>query len=506
MSGPAASPQIGRFHRKVALALAGLVAVSVLVLLAVVYLVGIRVVTEGARQRAEAMARSALAALPPAAGEADAMPLVERLRLAVPEARSITLRDAHGEIRARVTRPGAMEARISWADELPVGRAVLPESGRLAPGGSLELVLDRSPQLALLRTTLLVTLLLGAGLVAVAAWLGGSLARRLSQPVRGLLLDARRMASGDLRVQLAVRGSDEVAELSSQFNLLAEGLRRMIADLRVAAEQVSAATAAIGSTSQAQMKSVVSQTASLEVTASTVAEIAVASRLATESAQLVIEVAARSEKLWQEGSGAVRQGMVGLGTLDQRVGVIAAAVTELSDRTVQIAGIIATMKDLAEQSNVLALNAAIEAAKVGDAGMGFAVVAEEMRRLAEQSRRATDEVRTMLVELQRATRKVVGATSDGSEQARAAVQGAEKAGSTIEALATAIEESSRTARGIADTTRRQTEEMEGIAAAVEHLHANMGETVLGARRIDEVAQELARVSVRLAQAVSAYQI
>jgi methyl-accepting chemotaxis protein len=280
----------------------------------------------------------------------------------------------------------------------------------------------------------------------------------------------------------------------------------MIADLRAAAEQVGAATRAIGATSRDQVSAVHGQTEALEQTASTVAEMAVASRLATESANLVIEVAERSEKLWQQGAGAVRDGMVGLASLEGRVGAIAGAVTELSERTVQIAGIIASVRDLSEQSNVLALNAAIEASKVGASGKGFAVVAEEMRRLAEQSRRATEEVRLNLVELQRATRKVVTATGEGSEQARAAAVGAEQASATISGLATAIEESSRAARGIADTTRRQTEEMDGIATAVEYLHRNMGDTLQGAQRIEEVAQELARVSERLAQAVSTYRI
>jgi methyl-accepting chemotaxis protein len=314
------------------------------------------------------------------------------------------------------------------------------------------------------------------------------------------------MAAGDLAVVVPVRGTDEMADLSAHFNTLAQGLRRMIADLRAAAEQVGAATRAIGDTSRAQVQAVHGDSAALEETASTVAEMAVASRLATESAQLVIEVAERSETLWRQGALAVRDGMVGLTSLEGRVGAIAGAVTELSERTVQIAGIIATVKDLAEQSNVLALNAAIEAAKVGAAGKGFAVVAEEMRRLAEQSRRATDDVRANLVELQRATRKVVVATGEGSEQARAAALGAEQASTTISGLATAIEESSQAARGIADTTRRQTEEMEGIASAVEDLHRNMGTTLQGAQRIEEVAQELARVSERLAQAVSTYRI
>jgi methyl-accepting chemotaxis protein len=314
------------------------------------------------------------------------------------------------------------------------------------------------------------------------------------------------MAQGDLRGEVAVLGTDEMAALSHHFNTLAVGLRAMITDLRATAGQVDQATQAIGATSRQQVHITRGQSAALEETASTVAEIAQASRIATESAQLVIEVAERSEKLWKEGEGAVRKGMVGLSVLEERVGAIATAVTELSDRTVRIAGIIATVKDLAEQSNVLALNAAIEAAKVGDAGAGFAVVAEEMRHLAEQSRRATDEVRAMLVELQRATRKVVSATSDGNVQARAAAAGGQQAGATISGLATAIEESSRAARAIADTTRRQTEEMEGISAAVQFLHQNMGETLDGAQRIETLADELSRVSERLAEAVRTYRV
>ncbi len=387
-----------------------------------------------------------------------------------------------------------------------MGRAALAASARLAPAGGLELTLERSPLLALLHRALWITVMVGVLLVVAAATLGGRAARRLTAPIRRLVEDTRRLAAGDLAVQVPVGGGDEMAELSAHFNTLAQGLRRMIADLRVVAEQVGTATRAIGDTSRAQVTAVQGEATSLESTASTVAEMAVASRLATESAQLVIEVAERSEKLWREGAGAVRDGMVGLTSLEARVGAIAAAVTELSERTVQIAGIIATVKDLAEQSDVLALNAAIEAAKVGSAGKGFAVVAEEMRRLAEQSRRATDEVRANLVELQRATRKVVVATGEGSEQARAAATGAEQASATISGLATAIEESSRAARGIADTTRRQTEEMDGIASAVEYLHRNMEETLGGARRIEEVAQELAHVSERLAEAVSSYRI
>jgi methyl-accepting chemotaxis protein len=487
----------GRFHRRVAAATALVMTAAMGVLLITLYLIGRELMQNGMRLRSEAVAASAAAAMP-RAGPFDADAWARRVREATTDAVEVTVRDAGGLVVGRSALPPPEAGVITAAARLAADAAV--------PGGALEVSLERTRLSGLLGLAVLTGAVVGLVLILGAGLAGGAVARRLARPLRLVAAQAEALAAGDLREGDRLVATDEMAALAGHVAGLGQGLRRMIADLRAAASQVGEATGAIRETSAAQVRVVLGQTTSLERTASTVAEMAVASRLATESANLVIEVAERSEKLWQEGAGAVRSGLVGLSSLEGRVAAIVGAVTELSERTVQIAGIIATVKDLAEQSNVLALNAAIEAAKVGASGKGFAVVADEMRRLAEQSRRATDEVRAHLVELQRATRKVVGATSEGNEEARAAVLGAEQAGATISGLATAIEESSRAARGIADTTRRQTEEMDGVALAVEYLHRNMGETLEGARRIEEVAEELGRVSERLGQAVSPYQI
>jgi methyl-accepting chemotaxis protein len=503
MPAPAAptAPVRGRFHRKVAVATAQVMTVAMGLLVLTIHLIGRELMLNGIRLRAEAVASTAAAAMPlgsQLAGPFDGDAWVRRVRDSTADAVEVTLRDA-GKLVAGHAAVTAPEAGVVTATaRLDPGAAV--------PGGTLEVSLDRTRLAGLLGLATLASAVAGLVLVVASALAAGAVARRLASPLARVAAQAGRMAGGDLREQERPEATGEMATLAGHVAEMGAGLRRMVADLRAATEQVGTATLALGASSRAQVTAVVVQSTSLEETASRVAEMAVASRLATESAQLVIEVAERSEKLWQQGSGAVRDGMVGLSSLEARVVAIAGAVTELSERTVQIAGIIATVKDLAEQSNVLALNAAIEAAKVGTAGKGFAVVAEEMRRLAEQSRRATDEVRANLVELQRATRKVVTATGEGSVQARLATVGAEQASATISGLATAIEESSRVARGIADTTRRQTEEMDGIASAVEYLHRNMQETQDGAQRIEEAAQDLARVSEGLARAVSTYRI
>ncbi len=496
-AGPPAAPEgAQRFHRRVARVMAAMALAATVVLVFAVWMVGRGLMANGMRLRAEAVATSTAAAMPRAGLLFDATQWCRRVRGATTDAVLVAVKD---ELGREVGRDEVPEPEAG----VVVAEAALPADAAV-PHGSVEVRLDKTRLAGLLGLGMAVAVLTGLVLSAAVALAGGALARRMTRPIAEVAAVARRMAAGDLSARVADRASDELGQVAASIEDLGQGLARMVLELRAAAAQVAHATGAIADTSRAQVSAVAGQSAGLEETASTVAEMATASRLATESAQLVIEVAERSEKVWHEGEAAVRHGMSGLEALDQRVGAIAEAVTELSDRTVQIAGIIATVKDLAEQSNVLALNAAIEASKVGEAGQGFAVVAEEMRRLSTQSHRATDEVRAMLAQLQRATRRVVTATADGADQARVAVQGAERAAAAIGGLALAIEESSQAARGIASTTRQQTEEIERIATAMEYLHGNMAETLEGAHRIEAVARELTRVSESLAGTVGSY--
>ena len=489
----------GRLRRKVAAATGA----------AVVFAVAIVIVAFNARmrghmgdeleRRAEAVAETIAQGLPGASAAPGGLARwLEGVRASVPDLARVAVLGRDGSPVAEAGVPGPADAT-----GLVVARRPAPAGVEAA---EVEVAIDPASSDALVAIVPARAALMGVLVAVVATALGWLLARRVTRPVSAVAQAAGQMALGDLRLDVRVAAGDEMSEVAESLSRLASGLRGMIGGMRGAAEAMARQARTVSESSQQQARAITSQSAAMADTAHTVAEVAQASRAATESAQLVIEVAGRSESLWLEGEQALRSGMEGLRALDARVGAIAGAVTELSEETVLIAGIIGTVKDLSEQSNVLALNASIEAAKVGEEGRGFAVVAEEMRRLAEQSHRATADVRARLGALQRATRRVVSATAEGSESARSAGGSAEMVGGKIAGLAAAIEESARAARTIAETTRKQTEEMEGIAAAVEFLHETMRDTVEGAQQVEASARELDRLAERLGKAISAYEI
>jgi len=330
------------------------------------------------------------------------------------------------------------------------------------------------------------------------------LTRKLTDPLEKLTRAAAGIAGGDLEQQFDTRGSDEVAVLAQSFAIMVQGLRGMLVDLRVAAQEIDRESQAMIKTVSQQSALTNQQASAINETSTTVKEIAQTSAQATERADGVIKVAQAAEEISREGQEVIERAIDGMQKLDEQVRAIALTITDLTDRAVQIGDINQTVKDLAERSNMLALNASIEASKAGEQGRGFSVVAMEMRNLAEQSKQAAGQVREILGEVQKGTRAAVSATEEGSKRAQAAVSLTQGAAQTIVRLAQVCQESSLAGRQIAGNTRQQTLGVDQIVSALRELSTASASTVGGTQEIERAAGNLKTLSGRLGEFVGRY--
>jgi len=350
----------------------------------------------------------------------------------------------------------------------------------------------------------------GLGLSALAlvlgALVGALLARPVARPLERLRDAAAAVASGDLTGRFEIRGPGEIADLAASFAAMTEGLQSTLAELREASGKLeSGANEILGSVSrQAAMAS--EQAAAINETSTTASEISQTSRQATSHADSVIEMTQRSDELSQEGLRVVEEAVKASASLGEQVNRIAATMADLSERTLQVGEIIATVKDVAEQSNLLALNASIEASKAGEHGRGFAVVAMEMRNLAEQSKQAAVQVRAILSEIQKGAREASSATDEGAKRAASAMDLSRSAGEAIEGLQMVIKESAQAARQIASNTRQQTIGVEQMVTAITELSTAIHDSAAGTKAIEQGTESLTAVSRRLTEALRRYRV
>jgi methyl-accepting chemotaxis protein len=319
------------------------------------------------------------------------------------------------------------------------------------------------------------------------------------------------VGQGNLAARLALGddgqdAGDPLLVLGHNLNETTANLQRMILQIREAANNVSSAMAEIMATANEQAAIASEQAAATSQTSATVSEVRETAEQTADRARLVSETAQESTRVAGQGLKAVDDTTAGMVHLKDQVGVIAQTILTLSERTQQIGAIIATVNDIADQSNLLALNAAIEASRAGEAGKGFAVVASEVRSLAQQSRQATDQVRGILGEIQKAANKAVMVTEEGTKRAEAGVQLAQATGESIRTIADHIQGVAQAAQQIAASASQQLAGMDQIAAAMASIDQATVQTEIGTRQVADTAQNLTTLAAQLTGVVEQYRL
>ncbi len=341
----------------------------------------------------------------------------------------------------------------------------------------------------------LLSLAAAAGSAALVAWLVGGALR----PLLRVRAAVAALASGQVPPPLALgETDDDVATLAGALDDLGVTLRALLGDLRASGLKLGDASGALLRGATARGASSGDQAQAMRRASANAESLVEVTHHAAREAESVIDLTHRAETLSGEGLAAVEQAIRSSGALGEQVRRIAATMGDLSERTLQVGEIVTTVKDLAEQSNLLAFNASIEAAKSGEHGRGFAAVAMEMRNLAEQSRQAAVQVRSILGEIQKHVREAALATEEGSARAALATGRSRSAGQAIEGLAVVIRDSAGTARAIADRTRQQAATAADLVAALAELSEATRAGVEDSTAQVDRATEIAAVASRLA--------
>lgn len=291
----------------------------------------------------------------------------------------------------------------------------------------------------------------------------------------------------------------ETERMLSNLRGITEEARESIDILGASASEILAVTVQVASRTT-------ETAAAISQTTATADEVRQAADLSAEKAKYVSDNAQKSLQVTQAGKRSVEETNQGMQRIQEQMELIADSIVRLSEQSQAIGEIIATVTDLAEQSNLLAVNAAIEAAKAGEQGRGFSVVAQEVRRLAEQSKQATGQVRTILNDIQKATSSAVMATEQGGRAVEAGVKQSGEAGEAIRLLADVITEAAQAAAQIAASSQQQLVGMNQVAQAMDNINQAGSQNAASTRQAESIAQDLYGVGQRLKQLVEQYNI
>ena len=332
------------------------------------------------------------------------------------------------------------------------------------------------------------------------------LAQRIARPILEAVGLAEAISKGDLSRGLQVRSKDEVGRLGSALNTMVANLKSQTEELLDAVNALATNSAEISTTVSQLAQSTSKTSAAVTETSSTVEQVKQAAFIASDKAKNVAEASASAVRTSLDGKTATEETIKRMILIEQQMDSVGQTVVRLSDQSKAIEDIIATVQDLADQSNLLAVNASIEAARAGDQGKGFAVVAQEIKTLADQSREATDQIRSILED----TRKWVGAVVMATEQGTKAVQsGAEQsrlAGTAIASLSESVEASAQAASVISATSEQQTTGVDQVATAMTSIDQAMQQNAMGTAQIEEAASKLEGIGNRLKELAAHYKL
>ncbi|MDB1123390.1 methyl-accepting chemotaxis protein [Vibrio algarum] len=374
-------------------------------------------------------------------------------------------------------------------------RSIIRDQETLGP--QLKQSTDNSINLTLILSV--AAILLGSG----AAFL---LTTSITRPIKQVMAAANQLSDGDLTVNLEQKGNDEIGQLLNSIQVTANNLRHMIITISDASLNLTSASHELSDITEKSSQSILRQETETDMVATAINEMTATVREVASNASQAESTAQEANQQATSGQSIVQQTIDTIHELAENVQSSSEKLHDVEVETNNIGGILDVIRGIADQTNLLALNAAIEAARAGEHGRGFAVVADEVRSLAQRSQESTQEIQTLIEQLQTGTKNAVSVMAISKKQADVSVKQASEAGSALLSITNSISVINDMNMQIATASEEQSSVAESINENIVNVREIANENSSTANQTQNSSGEIDQLATQLKQLVDKFKI